>query len=142
MAMTPRAMPIPIPAFAPVERPLLLEALLESLVEVGGGMLEVWDPGAADNDDDDDDELAAAAADAVDAMRFITLILLDCHWTWITSAQTVLLLAGMFAFEMVLRWREIGMGPYANVEVWNTFVRSVPMRLAQTLFRISCPAVV
>ena len=77
MAMTPRAKPTPIPAFAPAERPLLLEALLESLAEVGGGMLEVWDAGAADDDDDDDDELAAA--DAVDAMRLMTFLLLDCH---------------------------------------------------------------
>lgn len=64
-----------MPAFAPVERPLLLEVLLEVSVEVGAGMLEALDAGAAD--DNDDDELAAA--NAVEAMRLMIFVLLDCH---------------------------------------------------------------
>jgi hypothetical protein len=64
-----------MPAFAPAERPLLLEVLLELSVEVGAGMLEALDAGAAD--DNDNDELAAA--NAVEAIRLMIFVLLDCH---------------------------------------------------------------
>ena len=64
-----------MPAFAPAERPLLLEVLLVLSVEVGAGMPEALDAGAAD--DNDDDELAAA--NAVEARRLMTFVLLDYH---------------------------------------------------------------
>ena len=67
-----------------------------------------------------------------DSRRRLTMpVSVDCHRTWIRSAQTVLLPGGMSVCVTVSREGEVGSGPGDSIDVEKTFARSVPMRLAQ-----------
>ena len=73
-----------------------------------------------------------AAADFSDSRRRLMMsVSVDCHRTWITSAQTVLLPAGMSVSLTVSREGEVGSGTGDSVDVEKTLARSVPMRLMQ-----------
>lgn len=118
----------PIPAFDPVERPVLLGiVLLDWLVGVGEGTVEDLAAGLAVK------VLAepAAAVFSDSRRRLMMSVSVDCHRTWITSAHTVLLPAGMSVCVTVSREGEVGSGPGESVDVEKTFARSVPMRLIQ-----------
>ena len=78
----------------------------------------------------------AAAVFSDSLMRLIMSVSVDCHRTWMTSAQTVLLPAGMSVRLTVSREAENGSGPRDSVDVEKTFSRSVPMRLIQAKFTI------
>lgn len=69
-----------------------------------------------------------------DANSCMILGLVECHLTWMTSAQTVLL--AMSALLTVDRGCLVGRGPAASVDVDQTLVKSLLIRLAQAFRRI------
>ena len=73
----------------------------------------------------------AAAVFSDSRRRLMMSPSVDCHQTWIRSAQTVLLPAGMSVCVTVSREGEVGSGPGERVDVEKTFARPVPMRLMQ-----------
>ncbi len=137
----------PIPAFDPVERPLLLVVVLLDwlvgvlldwlvgvrwLVGVGEGTVEDLAAGLAV-----EVVVERAAAVLSDSRRRLMIsVSVDRHRTWMTSAQTVLLPVGMSVCVTTSREGEDGSGPVASVDVEKTFARSVPIRLTQAKARI------
>ena len=73
----------------------------------------------------------AAAVFSDSRRRLMMSVSVDCHRTWIRSAQTVLPPAGMSVCVTISREGEVGSGPGDSVDVEKTFARSVPMRLMQ-----------
>ena len=118
----------PIPAFDPVERPVLLGViLLDWLVGVGEDTIEDLAAGLAA-------KVVAEPAAAVfsdSRRRLMMSVSVTCHRTWIRSAQTVLPPAGISVCVTVSREGEVGSGPGDSDDVEKTLVRSVPMRLMQ-----------
>lgn len=141
----------PIPTFDPGERPVLLGVVILDwlagvpmrwLAGVGGGTAEDLAAELAGVSEGTVEEIAAglyatavngpaAAVFSDSRRRLIMSVSVDCHRTWITSAQTVLLPAGMSFRVTVSRAGEKGRGPGDSVDVEKTFSRSVPMRLMQ-----------
>ena len=78
----------------------------------------------------------AAAVFSDSRRRLIMSVSVDCHRTWMRSAQTVLLPGGMFVCTTVSREGEDGSGPRDSADVEKTFSRSVPMRLIQAKLTI------
>ena len=83
----------------------------------------------------------AAAVFSDSLRRLMMSVSVDCHRTWMTSAQTVLLPAGMSVRVTVSREGEDGSGPRESVDVKKTFSRSVPMRLIQAKSTTGWPLV-
>ena len=138
----------PMPAFDPVERSLLLgvvllDWLVDIVIVISGSLVEVvpmrWLLGVGEGTVED---LAAGLAARVvvepaaaifsdSCRRLMISVSVDCHRTWMKSAQTLLLPVGMSVCVTVSREGEVGSGPGASVDVEKTFARSVPMRLTQ-----------